>query len=198
MIKINLLAEKKQLKQRAPSTGIETGGNAGQTLLLGAILLACVGLVGGWWYYLSSEVDNWQIKHEEADVELARLAEVRKKGDAYKKQKALLTKKIDLITELKKKQDVPVHILDQISKNLPSSVWLEQLNADKAVISITGKATNYNAVSNFYNNLTEIGAFSNVNLGRTFEVNEGVAFSIKCNFILPGQTDGDAAGDNRG
>ena len=196
MLKINLLAERKQLKTRAPKVAkIETGGNAGQSLLLGAILLFAVAATGGWWYMLSGEVKSLKSQHTEADAELARLAEVRKKGDQYKNRKALLTRKIDLITDLKKKQAVPVHILDQVSKNLPSFLWLESLTSTGDSITISGKATNYNSVSLFYNNLTEVGHFQNVELGRTYEVPEGVAFSLKCAFIAPGQATSDDASD---
>ena len=49
-------------------------------------------------------------------------------------------------------------------------------------IKISGKATSYNAVTNFYNNLSDSGYFGAVVLGRTFEVQEGVAFSIDAGF----------------
>ncbi len=186
MIKINLLAEKKQLKTRTPAAALESPGGGGQTLVLAGILIAFVAIAGILWYMTNAELAEWERKHEAADQELARLAEIRKKGDQYKKQKALLTRKIDLITALKKQQEVPVHILDQVSKNLPSALWLESLDANNNSISISGKATNYNAVSNFYNNLSSAGYFADVTLGRTFEANEGVAFSIKCSFVVPG------------
>lgn len=192
MIKINLLAERKQLKTRAPSVAkIDTGGSGGQSVVLGAILLLAVAATGGWWYMLGGEIKSLKRQHTEADAELARLAEIRKKGDEYKNRKALLSRKIDLITDLKKKQAVPVHILDQVSKNLPSFLWLESLTSSGDAITISGKATNYNSVSNFYNNLTEVGYFQNVELGRTYEVAEGVAFSLKCSFVAPGQAASD-------
>ena len=77
---------------------------------------------------------------------------------------------------------MPVYILDQVSKNLPEFLWLDRMSASTNEINISGKATNYNAVSNFYTNLSDSGFFSNVSLGRTFEVPEGVAFSLSCNF----------------
>jgi Tfp pilus assembly protein PilN len=83
---------------------------------------------------------------------------------------------------LKKQQAVPVYILDQVSRNLPEFLWLDKMSAAANNISISGKATNYNAVSNFYTNLTDSGYFSNVSLGRTFKVAEGVAFSLSCSF----------------
>ena len=179
MIKINLLAEKKQHKpERAPK--IEMGG--GQNVLLVGIILLGVIVSGVWWWSAGNKLENWQVKHVEADRELQRLEEIRKKGEEYKARKAELARKIDLITTLKKQQAVPVHILDQISKNLPDFLWLEAMSVNNNAITISGKATSYNAVTNFYNNLSDSGYFAGVELGRVFEVQEGVAFSIKGGF----------------
>ncbi len=184
MIKINLLAEKKQSKKKkrvGAGLNVEALGK-GQNILLGLILVIGAAVTGVWWFQLSGEVADWKQRHADADAELERLTEIRKKGEEYKTQKELLAQKIDLITELKKRQDVPAHILDQVSKNLPEFLWLDQLTADDSKISITGKATTYNAVTNFYNNLARSGLFSDVSLGRTFEASEGVAFSLSCSW----------------
>lgn len=183
MIKINLLAEKKQAKTTATSSSVKLEGfGAGQNLILVAILVVGVGVAGFWWWSLASTEAEWVRKHDEADKELERLEEIRKKGEEYKAQKALLAKKIDLITDLKKMQAVPVHILDKVSRNLPDFVWLDSLSAGKNQIKIGGKATTFNAVSLFYNNLTGSGYFDNVQLGRTSEGSGGVSFSLTCEF----------------
>ncbi|HXV75684.1 MAG TPA: PilN domain-containing protein [Candidatus Polarisedimenticolaceae bacterium] len=181
MIKINLLAEKKQPKpERASTIKVEMGG--GQNFLLVGILLVGVVIAGFWWWSASSELEDWKRKHVEADAELQRLEAIRAKGEEYKKKKEELARKIDLITRLKKQQAVPVHILDQISKNLPDFLWLESMSVANNNIVINGKATSYNAVTNFYNNLGDSGYFGSVTLGRVFEVKEGVAFGITCSF----------------
>jgi Tfp pilus assembly protein PilN len=184
MIKINLLSEKKQTKVKSSSpTSIQTEGmGGGQNLLLIGILVIGVVVSGGWWWSLNSKTAELRVKIEEADRELERLAEVRRKRDEYTRQKELLERKIELITNLKKQQAAPVHILDQISKNLPEFLWLESMTSSANAISVNGKATTYNAVSNFYGNLNDSGYFNEVTLGRTFEVPEGVSFSLTCRF----------------
>ena len=185
MIKINLLAEKKQVKKMAPTAASGEGGGIGRNVLLVAMLLIGLSVATGWWWSLKGELAEWDHKHMEADQELERLTEIRKKGDAYKLHKELLARKIDLITELKKRQTVPVHILDQVSKQLPDFLWLESMDANNNQINIKGKATSYNAVSRFYSNLTDSGLFDEIALGRTYEVNEGVAFSLTCSYVIP-------------
>jgi Tfp pilus assembly protein PilN len=183
MIKINLLAEKKQPKaspSASPGLKVEMGG--GQNVLLVGILALGVIVAGFWWWSASNKLDDWRQRHADADRELTRLEEIRKKGEEYKAKKAELARKIDLITTLKKQQAVPVHILDQVSRNLPDFLWLESMSVNNNQITISGKATSYNAVTNFYNNLSDAGFFAGVSLGRVFEVQEGVAFSLTCGF----------------
>ncbi len=186
MIKINLLAEKKAPKAKAAPAAIRIEGTAAsQNLLLGGIVLLGLLVYGGWWWAASHQIRKLETQKVEAQRELDRLVEVRKKAEEYKRQKALLEKKIELISNLKKKQSVPVHILDQISKNLPDFLWLDSMSAVANQISITGKATTYNAVSNFYDNLNRSGNFTDVILGKTAEVAEGVSFSLGCKFGPP-------------
>jgi type IV pilus assembly protein PilN len=184
VIKINLLADDKAKAKRAksPTLRAEGGGRPGQNLLLAGILVLSLAGAAGWWWSLSGQVERWKVKHAEADKELEHLAEVRKKGEEYKARKELLARKIELITELKKRQTLPVHILDQVSRNLPEFLWLESMSASQNKITLSGRATTYNAVTNFYNNLTRSGYFEGVDLGRTFEASDGVSFSLTCSF----------------
>jgi Tfp pilus assembly protein PilN len=65
-------------------------------------------------------------------------------------------------------------------------MWLESLTANANAINIVGKATTYNAVSNLYDNLRTSGQFSDVVLGKTTEIAEGVSFSLTCRYAPPG------------
>jgi Tfp pilus assembly protein PilN len=156
-------------------------GSGRNIVLIGMLMIGVVAAVG-WWWTLDRSTDDWHAKIEAADQELVRLEAAIKKTEEFEAQKALLTRKITLITDLKKQQTVPVHIMDQISRNLPDFLWLESMAANDNMITISGKATTYAAVSNFYGNLSESGFFGRVELGRTFEVPAGVSFSLTCSF----------------
>jgi Tfp pilus assembly protein PilN len=201
MIKINLLSErKKQTPSGARKSFRFDGGRGARQGIQVAIVLLGVVVAGWMWWSAKNDIARLQDEHRAADQRLAELEEVRKKGDEYTARKELLERKIQLITELKRRQQVPVHILDQISRNLPDFLWLDSMNASQSNISIVGKATTYNAVSNFYRNLTDSGYFTNVSLGRTFEVAEGVSFSLTATFASPVEQDevGGADGDGSG
>jgi len=65
-------------------------------------------------------------------------------------------------------------------------MWLDSLTANANAINIVGKATTYNAVSNLYDNLRASGQFTDVVLGKTTEIAEGVSFSLTCRYAPPG------------
>jgi Tfp pilus assembly protein PilN len=188
MIRINLLAERKGARDAAAAGPAITVGGDGpggtlQNLVLAALLIAVIVGFGGFAFWVKSRVTHLEKDIRTADAELARLAEIRKKMDEYTKQKDLLERKVNLITQLKKNQQVPVHLLDQISRNLPDFLWLDNMRQDpNNHLVITGKATTYNAVADFYNRLIQSGWFLNVTQGRVNEVPEGVSFTITGDF----------------
>ncbi len=183
MIRINLLAERKPSREKAPILTVSEGEGTWKMYLLLVIIVVVILGIGWRWYSLERETKRLQAAHAEADKELKRLEEIRKKGDLYQKQKDLLERKVNLILDLKRNQTVPVYILDQISKNLPDFLWLDSLSEKNYVLTINGKATTYTAVSNFYNNLDTSSYFQDINLGQTKEVTEGVSFVLNCRFV---------------
>jgi type IV pilus assembly protein PilN len=184
MIKINLLAEKQVSRARTQRVKLEGPLNIQVFLLVGALALSLL-YVGWRWRTLAAESARLSAETQKAQAEEQRLKAVNARGDELNKKRDELQAKVDLITKLKNNQTGPVHMLDQISRSLPDFLWLEAINESGNALSITGKATTYNAVSNFYNNLTQSEFFSDVVLGTTLEVGEGVSFSLNCKFVPP-------------
>ena len=199
MIKVNLLVAKKPAKakkQAAAKSG--TSSNTGQNVLLSLLIIGGLALAFGWNWKIDGNIDELNVKIEEQNAELERLAAIRAKGEEYKAKKELLARKINLITDLKKKQARPVHIMDELSKQLPDYVFLDSMSALNNKLAISGRATNYQAVSRFYQNLSESGRFDGVTLGRTYEVSDGVAFSLSADFRDAGAAAPAAAADSTG
>ena len=183
MIKINLIAESQKGKSREKSAPrLEGTGALGQNvLMIGVVVLAT--LVVGWrWYTLAGDHRRLVSDIARAEAEKERLQAIIKKGEDYKAKKDLLQRKIALVSQLKKNQSGPVHLLDEISKQLPDFRWLDNMSEAGWQIQIMGKATTYNAVSNFYNNLNGSRYFQNVVLGPISAIPQGVTFSLSCQF----------------
>jgi type IV pilus assembly protein PilN len=194
MIKINLLATAPQGKVRAPKAPRLEVGDLGQNVLMTGVVLLAVLFIGWRWYDLASEARRLQREIAAAEEEKRRLQEIIKKGEDFKAKKELLQRKITLITQLKRNQSGPVHLLDEVSKQLPDFLWLDTMTESGFNIQIQGKATTYNAVSNFYNNLTGSRYFQNVTMGAITAIPVGVTFSVTCQFVPhPAGTPADAA-----
>jgi type IV pilus assembly protein PilN len=184
MIRINLLAQAQPAgKPKAAAPKLEGAGRLGQNVLMTGVVLLAFLFIGWRWYSLASEAAALQREIAKAEQEKQRLQAIIKKGEEYKAKKELLQRKITLITQLKKNQSGPVHLLDEISKQLPDFLWLDSMTESAFNISIAGKATTYNAVSNFYNNLTGSRYFQNVVLGPISSIPVGVQFSLSCHFL---------------
>ena len=197
MIKINLLAGTEKAKARTVKTPkFEGVGSLGQNVLMAGVVILAIMFIGWRWYSLESEKRSLQSEIVKAQAEKERLQAIIKKGEEYKAKKELLERKISLITQLKRNQSGPVHLLDEVSKQLPDFLWLDSMSEAGQSITIQGKATTYNAVSNFYNNLTGSRYFQNVVLGAISAIPVGVTFSVTCQFLphpdVPAETSPDS------
>jgi type IV pilus assembly protein PilN len=194
MIKINLLATAQPGKVKAAKAPRLEVGDLGQNVLMAGVVLLAVLFIGWRWYDLASEASRLRREIAAAEEEKRRLQEIIKKGEDFKAKKELLQRKITLITQLKRNQSGPVHLLDEVSKQLPDFLWLDTMTESGFNIQIQGKATTYNAVSNFYNNLTGSRYFQNVTMGAITAIPVGVTFSVTCQFVPhPAGTPADAA-----
>ncbi len=169
MIRINLLAERKQKKQKKVEqsvVGEQRKGPAFLTLLAivtGATVLVMVLVV----FFLKSQVSN--LKSEYA-ANQGKIADLKKKIDEVKKYEALnkaIQQKAALIETLKKNQSVPVRLLDDISKLLPDGVWLSAVSYTNPQVTIEGVGfTNMDIVA-FVDNLKKSVNYSDVYLDET-------------------------------
>lgn len=182
MIRINLLEQKKATKE---GPKLNLGGIGTTGVIWMAVLLVAVGFIGLRWYSLNHQITDVKEEIQRADVELEKLQKALQTVDERRAKKEALEQRVALISELKRRQRVPVHLLDQISKQLPEFLWLEGLEEREGGIQVRGKATTFNAVSNFYNNLRDSSFFSNVTMGTTQRVPEGVSFMLSCRFNPP-------------
>ena len=149
MIRINLLAERRSVK------AVSKGFQAGQKITVIGSLLLVLTLVGVGWRY-------WAIGQQEAEVarevaaaqrEELRLAEILKQVQAFEARKQELQQRVALIDELRKGQNAPVHMIDQISRALPDMTWLTSLRQDGYTLTLQGRCLTLTSLSDFVGNL---------------------------------------------
>ena len=98
-----------------------------------------------------------QLLHHQPRV--AELQQYIQQVDEAEAKEAALVQKIDVITDLKNKQSGPVEVMDEVSKALPELLWVDRLDQQGSTFTLSGRAFNDQAVSNFLANLDAVPEF---------------------------------------
>ncbi|HKB09813.1 MAG TPA: PilN domain-containing protein [Vicinamibacterales bacterium] len=194
MIRINLLAAERERAAKKKSVAF---GTTGQKMAVGcSLILVLAVLFIGWRYWTlgreSTDLDN-QIAA--AQQETTRLHSVIQQVQQFEQRKAQLQQRVALIETLRKGQTGPVHMLDQISRAVPTMLWLTELKQVNDDILIDGRCTNQTGVAEFISNLEASGYFkrsvdivSTTSEPATQSAGELIKFSLKATFRPPEAT----------
>jgi type IV pilus assembly protein PilN len=157
MICINLLATERRGAKAAPK-----GFQAGQKMtVIGSLLLVLTAAGVGWRYWaLGQQAALLQRDIDAADREEKRLADVLKEVQGFEARKKTLESRLALIAELRKGQNAPVHIVDQISRSLPEMTWLADLRQQGNSVTIQGRCLTLTSLSDFIGNLESTRYFA--------------------------------------
>jgi type IV pilus assembly protein PilN len=191
MIRINLLAVEREAKKKKATF------QAGQKVAVacGLILVLTGGVIG--WRYLVLTRESADLDREIADkqAQAARLHSIIQQVQQFEQQKGQLQQRVQLIEQLRKSQKGPVHMLDQLSRSLPTMMWLTGLKQADDAITIDGKSTTQTGVSDFVSNLESSGYFrksidivNTVTDPPTTNTPEIVKFTLKAVFVTPGES----------
>lgn len=169
MIRINLLGIKREAKKGgAPAVSLEGAKLAGMAALF---LVAGVGAAMVHYTIITKEADQISKDMSEAEKEKARLAAVRAQYDQQVTYKADLSRRIDIIENLKRQQTGPAEMLSALSGTVANAktVWLTTFENAGDRITMEGLATSVDAVAQFIHNLKNSGQFKNVEIRETFQ-----------------------------
>jgi type IV pilus assembly protein PilN len=150
MIRINLLAsERRGAKAAAP------GLQAGQKMMvIGSLILVLTAVGIGWRYWALGQQQAEVVREiDAARREEARLQEILKQVQEFEARRSMLEARVALIDELRKGQNAPVHMVDQISRALPDMTWLTTLSQSGYTLTIQGRCLTLTSLSDFIGNL---------------------------------------------
>jgi type IV pilus assembly protein PilN len=159
MIKINLIGDRRPAVARRARPKMGMGGGNQSLLLLGAGTLLGLLVAGAWWWMLNSKLEEEQARVNRAREEVQQLEKILKEVEQFKKQKADLTTRINVIKQLTLAQRGPVAIMDGVSRALPDLLWLQTMVVDSKSVTVTGQAMNTNAIAAFIENLSQVPEF---------------------------------------
>jgi type IV pilus assembly protein PilN len=193
VIRINLLTvERERVKKKVPF-------QAGHALAAGCtlILILAVAFVGWRYWALGRGSASLDAAISNAQQETIRLHSIIQQVQSFEQRKAQLQQRVVLIEQLRRSQAGPVHMLDQISRALPSMLWLTEVKQDPKLeneVLIDGRSTTITGLSDFVANLEGSGYFK-----RSIEIvstttesipqppGELIRFQIRAQFQQPGE-----------
>ena len=151
MIRTNLLAT----ERRGAKAAVAPGFQARQKILvIGSLILVLTGAGVGWRYWaLSQQQDKAQKDIATAQREETRLQEILKQVTEFENRRKMLEARVGLIDELRKGQNAPVHMLDQISRAMPEMTWLTNVKQDGYVLTIQGRCLSLTSLSDLIGSL---------------------------------------------
>ena len=183
MIKINLVAETPAASSiQADRPQFSLGAKQGDIILLIVIALALV-VVGTQWFLLTSKRSELKEIENQRRRERDELLVYIKKVEELEARREALRHKISVINELKRNQQGPVRILDEVSRALPELVWLTSTKLVGNNVELAGSAMDENAVANYISNLDASPFFDepvlkNLSRGRGETFSFGLTFAF--------------------
>lgn len=166
MIRINLLPYQKAAKVRRQQA------MEAQFLLAGIVFAVFLLVLGFFWWSLNQKIDELTYTRNTMITQLENLKKkVQEVQDAENKKK-LVESKIAIIAQLKKNQQGPVHVLDELSRYLPDRVWLVGLTQTSNGFDLEGRATTNFEIVDYVNNLKASSYISEIQLVESRQADE--------------------------
>jgi type IV pilus assembly protein PilN len=175
MIRINLLPVRAKKKRNT---------SLYQLMSMSAAVLVALFVAASVHAYFTSVVADQEKKIAEADEEIKRLQKIIGEVNELDKQKQRLLAQLAVIDKLEKGKRGPVHVLDDLSTNIPKRVWINRFTENGGSLSMTGAALENADISEFMRSLQKSPYFGDVQLKFTqSDVRDGVAiytFEVTC------------------
>jgi Tfp pilus assembly protein PilN len=158
-------------------------------LSIGVAVLAVVFVIG---HYLYLEHVNTTLHAQllQEQAEQTRLLAIKKQYDENLARKAELTRRINIIKDLKEQQTGPSQLLAAMASTVMGArqVWLTAVTTKGASVAVEGSALNMDAVANLMTKMLASGYFTDVQLKETEEDTKTIGYrQPPFNFSLTAQ-----------
>ena len=190
MIRINLLPVREERRK----ADLQQFG-----LLLAGVFVGSLMLVGLYHMKLSGDVKDARAAVASTQQQIDRFKPQLKQLEEYRKTKAEIEKKLEVIERLDASRSGPVRVFDELATHAPSRLWITKLEAHAGKLRIEGMSLDNELVALFLTALNESAYFDNVELRETtakekggYKLNE---FALSATLITPRPAEKTAAGD---
>jgi type IV pilus assembly protein PilN len=158
MIRINLLPVR---EERRKATAQRLG------LTLAAVLVGSLLLAGATHGTLMHQISSTRELTQQTQAEIQRFEPQLKQVEEFKKTKAEIEQKLDVIQNLHDARSGPVHVLDELAANTPDRIWVNKVNIESGRLTLQGMSLDNELVALFLTALEESPFFKGVELVET-------------------------------
>lgn len=176
MVRINLLPSgRKKSMKLAP---VITYGAVVTFILIIVMIAVSV--------FMNSKISDMEDENFAKEQKLKELQVALEEVRNYERDNKEFREKTRIIEELKKKQIVPLRLLDEVSEMLPKGVWLTSLRDRNGVISISGYAFSNPDLVSYVQNLKKSRYLTNVTLveSRQDDIEEFSVYNFKLTLMM--------------
>lgn len=154
------------------------------------VVIVTTGGIGLYHSRLIDQVERGEARVSQMQSDIDKFKPQLQQVAAFKKRKAELQKKIDIIDGLDKARSGPVHVLAELSARTPDRLWLTELSTKGDTISMQGRSLDNEVVALFLRLLGESEHFDKVDLdSATLATDSGglklVRFKIDARLVRP-------------
>jgi Tfp pilus assembly protein PilN len=185
MIRINL-APPPTKKRGGPTFASAEGINLG--IVFGVLFVALIGVLGAYWWKVSSDVAWLNVEVQTAEAEKKRLANVIAEGQRYKREKEELESRVNAIERVARDQARPTYLMDAMAGVLPADLWLSRIEEKGQQLRFAGTTFSSLALSDFMTNLKMSGKFKDVDLVESRQdltkSPRAITFEVSCRFEI--------------
>lgn len=158
MIQINLLPVREARRK-------ENFRQQMMQLLLAVIVTA--GIIGVVHSRISDRIAMSKARVSQMEHDIAQFQPQINQVAAFRKKKADLEKKIDIIEGLDRARKGPVRVMDELATHTPERLWLKDLTTKGTAINLSGQSLDNELVAVFLGSLGESPYFDKVDLHST-------------------------------
>jgi len=161
-----------------------------QVMQLVLVLIVVIGGIGILHSRMTDKIERAQGRIQQMQNDINQFKPQLEQVAAFKKQKAELEKKIDVIDGLDKARSGPVRVLHELASRSPDRLWITKLDTKGTAITLQGQSLDNEIVALFLRGLGDSPYFDEVDLDSTKLGNNKsglklVKFSIRAALVNP-------------
>ena len=145
MILINLLPHREAARKRRREVFYAALGASA----VGGLLVA-----GGIWLWFSAQISGQQGRNRLLSTEISKLEAQIKDIATLQEEITALRARQQAVEDLQSDRNMPVHLLNELVKQLPDGVYLTSMKQNGGVVALTGVAQSNERVSELLRNLS--------------------------------------------